>query len=313
MGQRVSRTLLALIGELCEAAAIPRTGGEKMSDYFPREGAEAIRLGAFRQGPQQTMVPDRSNHEGRYVEAEWDAATRSYRYFSVEARGWVTVPREDLLTWELDLNWLLGWIAGQFGLTLSSEPKALIPGHLWLLGTPWIGKRRCGLFFARRLGFGEGYDQVADALRDRSGEPPGVLLTTSRWSVRNVRIPGNHRVVRLQDCLEGDGETARIDLETLARTLAGLGEQDRDGPLQYSNDYSSVTVNGRTFVFRGDTQKQAVGRLIEARERGEERMRTSSLLTAIDSGAGQILRLFKGHPDWKELIGYGDGFCWLKI
>lgn len=304
---------MALIGEFCEVAAIPRTGGEKMSDHFPREGAEAIRLGAFRQGPTQILIPDRSNHEGRYVEAEWDASTRSYRYFSVDARGWVTVPREDLMTWELDLHWLLGWIAGQFGLTLSVDPKALIHGQLWLLGTPWIGKRRCGLFFARRLDFGEGYDQVADALRESSGEPPGVLLTTSRWSVRNVRIPGNHRVMRLQDCFLPGEEHARIDIDAVARLLSGTTLHEREGPLYYSSDYSSITVNGRNFTFRGDKQKEIISILINAWERGDPKVRTQTLLEAVDSTATQITKLFHRHPDWKELIGYGEGFCWLLI
>lgn len=312
MGQKISKATLQLLATLCEQSR-PRTGGEKMSDHFRKEGEEAIRLGALRQGPVQTLVPDRTNHEGRYVEAEWDASTKGYRYFSFDARGWISVPKEDLLTWDLDMAWFFDWIAGQFGLKVPASPNVLLTDHLWHLGTPWIGKRKCGLFFTRRLGFNKAYDQVVDTLRDRTGEPAGMLLTTSTWTVQNAHFPGNHRVVRLQDCFPTGEKDARIDMYMVSRVLAGLDAHGRDSPVQFSNDYGSVTINGRSFVFRGDTQKLAVGFLIEAWERGEVKVRTDIMLDAIRSEAGQVLRLFKGHPDWKDLIGYGDGFCWLKF
>ncbi|NGZ05131.1 MAG: hypothetical protein G8237_02125 [Magnetococcales bacterium] len=312
MGQKISRMTMELLAELCEGAT-PRTGGEKMSDHFPREGAEAIRLGALRPGPLQTMVPDRSNHECHYVEAEWDAASRGFRYFSADARGWVPVPKEDMLTWDLDLEWLMGWIGEQFGLSMPLSPKLLIQDRLWHLGNPWIGKRRCALFFTRRLGFASGYDQVVDALQERSGEPAGVLLTTSLWTIRNARFPGNHRVMRLHDCFPPGEEHVRIDLDAIARVLSGTAVQERELPLRYSNDYSSITVSGRNFLFRGDKQKQVIGALINAWQRGEPRVRTQEVLEAIDSNATQITKLFHRHPDWKELIGYGDGYCWLLI
>ena len=311
MGQRVSKEVMELLVELCEAAT-PRTGGEKMSDYFPKEGAAAIQLGALRQGPLQAMVPDRYSDDLHYVEPEWDAATGEHRYFSLGARGWATVPKEDMMTWDLDMGWLFGWISDQFGLPVQSTPKILVPDRLWHVGNPWIGKRRCGLFFARRMGFNPGYDQVVDALRDRTGEPPGMILTTSRWNVRNVAFPGNHQVMRLQDFLLGK-EVISIDMDAVSRLITGIKNRRSDKPLQYSNDYSSVTVNGRTFVFRGDKQKQVVGALIDAWELGDSKVRASDVLSTAESNAPQIAKLFHRHPDWKELIGYGGGFCWLRI
>ncbi|MEO5363482.1 MAG: hypothetical protein H7838_07645 [Magnetococcus sp. DMHC-8] len=312
MGQRVSKEVMELLAEMCEAVT-PRTGGEKISDFFPKEGAAAIQLGALRQGPMQTWVPDRYSDDLHYVEPEFDAATGEHRYFSLGARGWATVPKEDMMSWDLDMDWLFGWISDQFGLPVQTKPKVLVPDVLWHVGNPWIGKRRCGLFFARRMGFNPGFDQVVDALRDRTGEPPGVLLTTSRWSVRNVAFPGNHQVMRLQDFLLDSKEMTSIDTDAVARLITRIRGRRRNLPFDYSNNYSTVTVNERIFVFRGDTQQQAVGALVEAYEWGHEKIRTDSMLFMIGSKAGQLMRLFKGHPDWTDLIGYGGGFCWLKV
>lgn len=197
---------------------------------------------------------------------------------------------------------------------MQTKPKLLVPDVLWHVGNPVIGERRCGLFFARRMGFNPGFDQVVDALRDRTGEPPGVILTTSRWNIRNVTFPGNHQIMKLRDFLPGsDDAVVRIDMEAVSRLITGIRHRRWNRPLQYSNDYSSVTVNGRTFVFRGDKQKQVVGALIDAWELGDSKLRASDVLSTAESNAPQIAKLFHRHPDWKELIGYGDGFCWLRI
>ncbi len=309
---QISKATVSLMAELCETAT-PTTTGATMKDLFPNEGAEAIRCGAFRSGAPQTRVPDRYHDEHHYVDVEWDQETKGYRYPTPHVRGgWVAVPKEDMLTWNLDMDWFVGWIAEQFDLAPSISPRVLIPDILWYLGTPWIRKRRSGLFFTRRVSFNEVYDQVVDALRNRSGEPPGVILTTSRWMVKNVEFPGRHRVIQLRDCLVGD-HTATIDINVVANRLFGNDDPTPIGPLQYNNDYSLITVNGRSFVFRGDKQKQVIGSLIHAWNLGEKKVRTQIILEDADSSAGQIQKLFKGHRDWRELIEYGDGFCWLLI
>lgn len=302
---------MELVVEVCETPN-HRLGGPMMVDHFSDIGPMAVKCGALRQGEMSTLVPDRSDHEGHMVDAEWDPQTRTYRYFSLPARGWVTVPKDDLLNWELDVEWFLRWIADQFGLTPSSLPRVLIKNHFWHLGTPWIGKRRCGLFFTRRLGFDDGYDQVTNVLRDRSGEYPGVLLTSSPWNFWNAKFPGNHRLIRLQDCLE-ESEEARFDMEAISRILAGVSGEIQNGPIHYSNDYSTVTANGNPFHFRGDKQKQVVGMLVQAWESGDAKLRTQVVLENVDSTAGTIKKFFSRHPDWQDLIGYGRGFCWIKV
>ncbi|MBF0160507.1 MAG: hypothetical protein HQL58_13405 [Magnetococcales bacterium] len=282
-----------------------------MVDFHPGVAQPAMACGLLRQGEICTTVRNRSCDEYDTIEAEWDADSRSYRYFSMPGR-WTTVPEEDLQTYDLDMDGFLAWIARQFGQTRCHNFKEVVPGILWDLGVCWVGKRRISLFFLCRVSFSSVYDQVYDALRDRSVSPAGILLTTSQWSVRNATFPGNHRVVRLEDCLL-DADTVAIDMDKVANIVNGTEPSQHSGPLQYSSDYGSVTVHGRTFVFRGDKQKQVIGMLIEAWERGDKKVRSQDVLEAVESRTDQIRRLFRGHSDWSDLIGYQDGFCWLKV
>ena len=47
---------------------------------------------------------------------------------------------------------------------------------------------------------------------------------------------------------------------------------------------------------------------------GEERVSVATMFEDLEFSPSARLRdLFKGHADWRDLIGYGDGACWLKI
>ncbi len=313
MVQHVSRVVMELVSEVCETTN-RRLGGPILADHFPVVGPMAIQCGALRKGEIRTVVPDRSDHEGRVVDAEWDPMTRTYRYFSLPARGWVTVPGEDLLNWDLDMAWFLGWIAGQFGQTLKSPPASLVQDHLWDLGVTRVGQRRAGLFFARRLHFGDVLDQIVEALRTRSGHPPGIVLTTSRWSGRVVRFPGEHRVVGLRDCLSDGHVSAHVDRTRVRVILGERGIAERNDRLvDYSQDFGWVKVNGQEFVFSGDKQKQVIGMLIHAWENGSPRLRTAKVLEDVDSTSRTLMKFFGSRKEWQRLIEYGDGYCSLRV
>ena len=51
---------------------------------------------------------------------------------------------------------------------------------------------------------------------------------------------------------------------------------------------------------------------MDARYLGDKKVRIETALEAARSNAGHIQKLFKGHPDWQDLIGYGGGYCWLR-
>jgi hypothetical protein len=74
-----------------------------------------------------------------------------------------------------------------------------------------------------------------------------------------------------------------------------------------------VRVHDREFVFTGDIQRAIVRQLVEAWQAGRPKVRTQHVLEEAGSRAQQLRRAFGGHPNWQEPIGYGQGFCWLKV
>lgn len=312
MTSTLSRKDFQLILDICELP-MPRVGGAVMADHFPEARDPLLQSGALAQGPLQTVVPDRTNHEGRTVDAQWDNERRCYQYFSVDHGGWARVPDEDLMTYDLDVGWLLRFVAKGVGIEDAVHPFCLVPNHLWELGTTWIHKRKAAVLFGRRISRSDVFRQCVEALRTRKGRPPGVMLTTSRGSSWDQELPGGHRILPLRDCLEIGKADFAIDLDVVHGVLTGTTPGRKTDPVHHSSDFSSVTVNGRIFVFRGDKQKQLIGMLVRAREYGEERCRTQELLEEIESTSTTLVKFFSGRSDWKDLIGYGNGFCWLKV
>jgi hypothetical protein len=310
MAQRIARDVMNLIYWISEMPT-PRLGGVIMNDEYPDIGPRAIRCGALQRGPDRQSVPDRYDDDSRVVSVEWDPENRGFRYFSLGGR-WEKVRDGDIYTWDMNLSWFVEWLAGQFGQVMQESPPALVDDLLWDLGVTRIGRRRCGLYFARRLQFGSAYDQIVDALQIRSGHPPGVFLTTSKRTMRNVVIPGNHKIITLSDVMEQESSNAKLNLKAIESILNGGATAD-DGPVTVSNDFGQITVNNRSFHFRGDMQKDFIRALYNAYERNDSMVRMSVVLENIGSKASHVSRLFNRHPDWKDLVGYGQGNCWLKI
>ena len=308
----LSRKNFQLILEICELP-VPRVGGAVMADHFPEAREPLLQSGVLSQGPTQTVVPNRTNHEGRTVDAQWDNEQRCYRYFSVDHGGWVKVPDEDLRTYDLNVDWLLGLVAKEMGIGNAIHPHCLVLNHLWELGTAWIGKRKATVLFGRRIARSDVFRSCLEAMRTRKGRPPGVVLTTSPGSPWEQELPGGHRVLPLRDCLSMEKPDFAIDMNVVHGVLTGIIPGRTRSSLHHSTDYSSVTVNGRIFVFRGDKQKQLIESLVRAHERGDDRCRTQELLENIESTSTTLVKFFSGRSDWKDLIGYGNGFCWLKV
>ena len=84
-------------------------------------------------------------------------------------------------------------------------------------------------------------------------------------------------------------------------------------PVQVDAEFRVVRVGEREFRFRGDKQRQVVKHLYGAWDRNEGRVSAAFMFSELELSSTTRLRdLFKGHGEWKDLIGYEDGACWLK-
>lgn len=293
---------------LCELRE-PAITGQQL-DQLPAAAGWLRKEGALCKGRllQGFLVDD--DFEGPPCEVAWRSETGSYAYLS-RTGGWVEVPPEHLRLWVLDLDWLLRQICEAVAIGPRPGPVELVEGILWDLGEAWLGRHKGTVLFGRRLGEVANLDAAQDVLVRRSGRPAGVLLTTSGRLSRHLVLPGGFRVLSMDDCRVREQPGLYLDMRVIEGAVRGGGPTDV-APVQTSADGGHVRVHDREFVFTGDIQRAIVRQLVEAWKSGQPKLRTQHVLEEAGSRAQQLRRAFGGHQNWQDLIGYGQGFCWLK-
>jgi hypothetical protein len=120
-------------------------------------------------------------------------------------------------------------------------------------------------------------------------------------------------VLPIIQCAKAGAPQFHLDVSIIYTAAHGLRSVRPRSPVQVDAEFRVVRVGDREFRFRGDKQRQVVEYLYGAWERGERRVSVALMITDLDFPETTRLRdLFKGHPDWKDLIGYEDGACWLR-
>ena len=291
-----------------------RTHGFFLEDHYPKEGRALIDRGILLEGPLNMIIPDRWDDEMDSKEVEWNPETRTYQYWTSHGGGWVDAPEADMKTYELNLNWMFRHISDLVGIDEGMKVRQIVPKLLWELGSIWNGRRKATVFLSRKLSYSRNFDRVYDGLAQWAGKAAGAVLSLTVPDSRHAELPGGHRILSLQDAIVETTGGYEMDMELLHGALKGAYPSSIDvGPLVPSADFSLVTVNGRDFVFTGDKQKQVMEILIRAWKLGQPKCRTQAVLEETESSGHAMSHLFRRHPDWKDLIGYGGGFCWLKV
>ncbi|MBF0401360.1 MAG: hypothetical protein HQL90_11390 [Magnetococcales bacterium] len=290
----------------------PKMPGCNIADFHPDEGKILFDYGFLTEGEIRTVVPDRHNEGAGLVEPVWNEETRTYQYLSFDDGYFVDVPEEDLKTYNLDVDRLVRHIQEIAG--LDGEPRSVLRNFLWNIGSFKLGSRMATVFLARRMAAHQSFDDIYDALKRLSGKTPGVVLARTIPTGRHVELPHGFRMLSLSDTMIVEGGRYRLDMDMVRSILTGVKGQMVDdlSPVYASPDYGLVRVNGREFVFTGAKHKEAIGFLVRAWERGEKKYRTQDLLENVESTADALSQFFRGHLDWRDLIGYGGGFCWIK-
>jgi hypothetical protein len=295
--------------------AIPSTA---LDDFYKVAGTELFAAGALKLDGFEAVATSQADHDDAVVSLTWSSELSGYAYFS-PAVGLVRIDDDRLHRYKVDVSWLLQWIAGHLGIGTGARQVCLIPDRLWDLGDIWLGetkrmRRRIAIYLARRLNELETVDQVVEMLRMHSARPGKLILTTTHDPNFARALTNNcAAVLPIKSCARAGVEDFVLDAEIIYSAAHGLRPSATALAVRSDGEFRVIQVYDREFHFRGDKQRQVVGLLYKRWEKREGRISAASMFEELGlTGTNRLRDLFKGHPDWRDLIGYKDGACWLR-
>lgn len=314
---RLSHAAVDLLLTIVETPSMAISGAA-LDGYHAGAGAELVAAGALEADGFEPVAVSQADHDDAVVSLAWDGDARRHAYFS-PAAGMVAVDDHALRRLRVRPSWLLDWLARGLGFAGPVRPVELVPNHLWDFGDVWLGERkaaqrRTAIYVARRLGEPGAVRRIREALQSRAGRPPGIILTSSPAGIaEDFAGVGTPPVLPIIQCAKAGAPQFHLDVSIISTAAHGLRSMRPRSPVQVDAEFRVVRVGDREFRFRGDKQRQVVEYLYGAWERGEGRVSVALMITDLDFPETTRLRdLFKGHRDWKDLIGYEDGACWLR-
>ena len=291
-----------------------RIAGAVLHDYHAASATPLIGAGLLVPDAPVPVATSLVDHEDEPVNLEWSPEQRAYGYFS-PAAGWVTVDSERLQVFRFDANAFLGRLTSRLDLPRSARPAERIPGHLWELGDVRLPGRgaRVPIWYARRLTDRETWQQVVNYL---GGRPPAdfrVVVTSSATRDLAEADLSRHQFIALGD-LETGGAALVIEPTYLTAQLKAGAATHAGDPVRHAAGFRHFWVGEREFKFGGDKRRQIVEYLFNAWDGGEESVSTEVMFADLEFDVSSRMRdIFKGHPDWRDLIETTGGSCRLRI
>ena len=279
------------------------TGMPELLRMFPLNCQKILASGAFSEEQHAlTVVPLGSDQE---KDVEWNDDVGGYAYFS--ARGWVKIDANLLRRYRLNTQWVVDQILQALSWPQKTEP--LLDGVLWNCGQSYIGKKRVTLFVGRRVAHPEVFTDIQKKLTPRCRSGAHVLLTTSRHIEPQMSIPGA-TIIPLVDVLDRQRKHFALDAALVSSILFDQRPDESNKVVLCKANGGKLIINGHSFEFRGDKQRQVVQYLCNKYDAGELPVRIQDMFSDLEFADNTRMQdLFKKHPDWKEAILVSRGSC----
>lgn len=305
----ISRSALSLLLNLINT---PRM--ESTLDYLKSSGVSdevlATRLMSPVRSDQETICVD-----GRDRELIPNPDGPGYRYFS-EAVGWVDVSANEICRFRVDPQRMLNLVRGWLDISMHQPVVTLQSDAIWDLGDMWVGKRRLAVLFMRQAHLAASAASLRNVLSNFPRRRSAIVLTDVAINSYGPSLPGEPLCIALSDLLLPEQSCVSVIEKDMIGELLGYGpsQPEHKAPVSCSDDGGELHVNGDDYFFTGLTQKRIIRQLFDAWEAGQPRLRTTAVLEEAESKATAMSHAFSGYKgDWKKVIGYGDGCCWLIV
>jgi hypothetical protein len=237
---------------------------------------------------------DLSPQAGRNARGYFDAADGSVA---------VTLAEQTLL--RVSMPWWLAWLASALDLTNCSQPTELVSGSVWDIGDLWIsGRRKIPVLFARRLRRDNTHQALLAALKKRAGRSGGLILTSSRNTLRLTESAPPFTVTSIFGMLTNDADNFAVDPAIVVSPyLPASMPFPSTEPLYLSTDGKRLLIKGVVEIDFASDKHVAIVQLIVAAHRAGQRVRARDVLNKVDSAATTFRQAF-GPKKWAELKPY---------
>lgn len=233
----------------------------------------------------------------------------TFKGYCVDA-GHVSFEAKRIMQYQASSAWLIEALRKSLGVSETDKTTDVIANTCWRIGSTRLEKKLRPVFLCRD--YAQSEEPVNEAITALADET-GIILLTSPHKQNPGKISA-HRAVALTMCLSAEQEKTLLKANVLERMWNN--QPAADSPLTHSADYRTVTLNGITHHFPGDSQRAFVQHLIELHRKGQLSAKTSEVMSAIGvESTRRISNLFNGHATWKSLIEYGNprGTCRLLV
>lgn len=216
--------------------------------------------------------------------------------------------RRSLVDGDRFASWVM---CALMGLPATRKPVAMIPGCVWDLGMPRLGKKTAvRVLLVSRLHDPAVREKLAAEMSLVPTSQRVIVLTTSNVCP-DLHIPRARVIVCIRDVIMRSGDKSSLDLERLGMFLdrgsasAPVARQ----PLACASDGSWLRIHGREYQFRRG-KKAVIRKLFDAWERGDEWVPVSDLLEDYEAGT-RLEDVFKDKRadrkgEWRAYIEIHD-------
>ena len=222
--------------------------------------------------------------------------------------GWYPVNPDELKQYRYSMDWLPKTLKS--GLQISGKTAEIVPGKFWRLGDFRFMDQVVPIWLARHLSRGEVIDEVYDALAALEQGREGLIITHRRPESKRFSFPGDYKLVDPISLLNDEGY---LSTEHLAVHVQPK-RQRQNTLIYWDEDRGLLYPRGREPIqFTGSMNRRVITLLYERCLKTENKWNVQALLEEVGSKSTHISKLFRGHPHWKDVIGYADRMCWLIV
>ena len=283
-----------------EAGPRTRTIAE-LKEALPNQDIAALVQTAFQPDGYCMWYPIEGTE---YVEAH-EVEPGKFCYFNSD---WYPVDPGELKQYRYSMDWLPG--ALKTGLHISGKTTEIVPGIFLRLGYFRFMDQVVPIWLARHLSRGKIIDDVYDALAALEQDREGIIITQRRPESMRFSFPGDYRLVDPVTLLNEEGY---LSTEYLAAHIHPKNQRENT-LIYWDEDRGLLYLRGREPIqFTGSKNRKAITLLYDRCLKNDNKWNIQALLEEIGSSSTHISKLFRGHPHWKEVIGFADGMCWLII